>query len=174
MAQNKKGTFYVVRIERKNNSYYGNPKYQLTLRDVDTMHEFVATTASNAMCAYKIGYSTEHTYITATYHYTQTGNAIITSIDLLTKEQSDDIEQRLLNKSEYIGHYKIVQNFADLPKVGQKHPMTNEYVFSVELQSCDNNFAYYRVWYATEDDFGQMREAKFSNCRYFSYAVRKR
>lgn len=81
MTQNKKGTFYVVRIERKNNSYYGNPKYQLTLRDIDTMQEFAATTASNAMCAYKIGYYTENTYIMATYHYTKTGNAIITGIE---------------------------------------------------------------------------------------------
>lgn len=82
MTQNKKGTFYVVKIECKNNTYYGNPKYQLTLRDVDTLQEFTATTASNAKCAYKIGYFTENTYITATYHYTQKGNAIITSIDL--------------------------------------------------------------------------------------------
>lgn len=174
MTQNKKSTFYVVRIERKNNSYYGNPKYQLTLRDVDTMREFKATTASNALCAYKIGYYTENTYIMATYHYTKTGNAIITGIDLLTKEQSNDIDEKMASKSEFIGNCKIVQNFADLPKVGQKHSMTNEYVFSVELQSCDNNFAYYQVWCATEDDFDQMREAKFSNCRYFGYAVRKR
>lgn len=174
MTQNKTSIFYVEKIDRKINSYYGNPKYQLTLRHVDTQSIIVATTATNANCAYKIGYSTENTYIMATYHYTQKGNAIITGIDLLSKEQSELIDEQQRKHGDYIGNYKIVDNLGDLPKIGEPHEWSNgSRVISVELQKGDANFLYYQVRYTHEDNILRIR-GEIDSYFTFSYAVRQR
>lgn len=76
MANNKK-TFVgkLVRYERRNNSYYGNPKYYGVFEDAEgnILH---ATTATNASCAYGfLNYPEQER--TLTYHTTRTGNNII-------------------------------------------------------------------------------------------------
>ena len=73
----KKKTFNgkLVRYERKNNSYYGNPKYYGVFEDING-NILCATTANNASCAYGFLNYPEDVR-TVTYHTTITGNNII-------------------------------------------------------------------------------------------------
>lgn len=66
----------VYNIERLNNSIYGNPRYLLILEDSDG-ERIEAKTASNAACAYSIGYSSIDKEYLFTYHETKNGNIII-------------------------------------------------------------------------------------------------
>ena len=73
----KKKTFTgkLVRYERKNNSYYGNPKYFGVFEDAEG-NILCATTATDASCAYGfLNYPEQER--TLTYHTTRTGNNII-------------------------------------------------------------------------------------------------
>ena len=77
----KKKTFTgkLISYERKNNSYYGNPKYYGVFEGTNG-NILCATTATNASCAYSF-----LNYIqgvrTVTYHTTRTGNNIIDYIE---------------------------------------------------------------------------------------------
>ena len=76
MANNKKTfTGKLVRYERRNNSYYGNPKYFGVFEDAEG-NILCATTATDASCAYGFLNYPEDVR-TVTYHTTRTGNNII-------------------------------------------------------------------------------------------------
>lgn len=69
----------IINLERLNNSVYGNPRYQVTIKDESGFY-FYAKTASNASC----GYSIDNYYgkkMLFHYHITKTGNNIIDVID---------------------------------------------------------------------------------------------
>ena len=73
----KKKTFTgkLVRYERRNNSYYGNPKYYGVFEN-ENGEILEATTATDASCAYGFLNYPEDVR-TVTYHTTRTGNNII-------------------------------------------------------------------------------------------------
>ena len=70
----------LMEYERKNNSYYGNPKYSGTFENEDG-ETLRATTASNASCAYMFLNYPEKTR-TILYHVTKAGNNIIEYIEI--------------------------------------------------------------------------------------------
>lgn len=75
----KKTVAKVAYVNRLNNSYYGNPRYALTLI---TPNGFMyAKTASNAACGYQVSYSMVNSEIECTYHFTNSGNCIIDYIN---------------------------------------------------------------------------------------------
>ena len=77
----KKKTFTgkLIRYERKNNSYYGNPKYYGVFEN-ENGEILEATTATDANCAYGfLNYPEQNR--TLTYHTTRTGNNIIDYIE---------------------------------------------------------------------------------------------
>lgn len=78
----KKFTFTgkLIRYERKNNSYYGNPKY-FGVFENENGEILQATTASNASCAY--GFLNQREEVReVTYHTTRIGNNIIDYIKI--------------------------------------------------------------------------------------------
>ena len=78
----KKNTFIgnLIRYERKNNSYYGNPKYSGVFEN-EHGEILQATTASNASCAYGFLNQRDNER-EITYHTTKTGSNIINYIKI--------------------------------------------------------------------------------------------
>jgi hypothetical protein len=69
----------MIRYEKRNNSYYGNPKYMLVFEN-EKGDYLIGNTASNASCAYScLNNQTAKKVIT--YHETKTGNVIIDYIE---------------------------------------------------------------------------------------------
>lgn len=68
-----------VRLERLNNSVYGNPRYEVVIRD-ESGNYFYAKTANKASCGYMID---EYLGKKKLFHYhvTKVGNNIIDDID---------------------------------------------------------------------------------------------
>ena len=73
----KKSTFTgkLVRYERRNNSYYGNPKYMGVFEEENGDY-LIGTTASNASCAYSF-LNNPDCMKNIEYHETKTGNIVI-------------------------------------------------------------------------------------------------
>ncbi len=73
----KKLTFTgtMIRYERRNNSYYGNPKYMLVFENENGDY-LIGTTASNASCAYSC-LNNPQSIKNVEYHITKIGNTII-------------------------------------------------------------------------------------------------
>lgn len=69
----------VIKLERLNNSVWGNPRYFVTIKD-EAGNFFYAKTASDVSCGYSIGnyYGKK---IVFRYHITKAGNNIIDDID---------------------------------------------------------------------------------------------
>lgn len=69
----------VIKLERLNNSVWGNPRYLVTIKD-EVDGYFYAKTASDHSCAYSIGnnYGKKKLFH---YHVTKCGNNIIDDID---------------------------------------------------------------------------------------------
>jgi len=65
----------LVRYERKNNSYYGNPRYYGFFEN-EKGEYLSGTTASNASCAYTFLNNTQTEKI-ITFHETKAGNIVI-------------------------------------------------------------------------------------------------
>ena len=78
----KKFTFTgkLIRYERRNNSYYGNPKY-FGIFENENGEILQAATASNASCAYEF-LNQKNNEREITYHTTKTGNKIIDYIEI--------------------------------------------------------------------------------------------
>lgn len=77
----KKKTFIgkLVSYERRNNSYYGNPKY-FGVFENENGEILEATTATDSSCAYGfLNYPEQKRMIT--YHTTRTGNNIIDYVE---------------------------------------------------------------------------------------------
>lgn len=72
----------LVDSERRNSSYYGNPKYWGYFENDETGETLSGTTASNAACAYGFLNSIEKKR-EITYHITRPGNTIIDYIKIL-------------------------------------------------------------------------------------------
>ena len=70
----------MIHNERRNNSYYGNPKYFGVFQN-ESGETFAGTTATNASCAYGFMNYPNQTR-TITYHTTKNGNNIIDSIKI--------------------------------------------------------------------------------------------
>ena len=70
----------MVHNERRNNSYYGNPKYYGVFQN-ESGETFAGTTATNASCAYCFT-NYPNQVRTITYHTTKSGNNIIDSIEI--------------------------------------------------------------------------------------------
>lgn len=65
----------LIHHERRNNSYYGNPKYYGVFQN-EKGETLAGTTATNASCAYGfLNYPDKEK--TIEYHITKTGNVII-------------------------------------------------------------------------------------------------
>lgn len=69
----------VIKLERLNNSVWGNPRYFVTLKD-EAGNFFYAKTASDVSCGYSIDnyYGKKKLFH---YHITKAGNNIIDDID---------------------------------------------------------------------------------------------
>ena len=67
-----KGT--LVRYERLNNSYYGNPRY-MGVYENENGNYLIGTTASNASCAYSF-LNNQDGMKNIEYHETKTGNIV--------------------------------------------------------------------------------------------------
>lgn len=69
----------IVKLERLNNSVWGNPRYKVTIKD-EAGGYFHAKTASDASCGYSIDncYGKKRVFH---YHITKAGNNIIDDID---------------------------------------------------------------------------------------------
>lgn len=74
-------TFRINRVTRLNNSYYGNPRYELSLEDENDA--YVAKTCTDGAVGYTISYTWEGREATLKYHYTRTGNIIVTGAELI-------------------------------------------------------------------------------------------
>lgn len=74
----------LVNYERKNNSYYGNPKYYGYFENDTTGEALAGTTGTDSACAYgflnNIDCNRE-----VTYHVTRTGNVIIDYVKVIKK-----------------------------------------------------------------------------------------
>lgn len=67
----------IEQVIRLNNSYYGNPRFEIIATQKEIGNILVARTASNAMIGYEISpYSEGHTYIIK-YHITKNNNIIL-------------------------------------------------------------------------------------------------
>lgn len=69
----------IFRLERLNNSVWGNPRYNVTIKDECGFY-FYAKTASDASCAYSIDNNRGKKKLFY-YHVTKAGNNIIDDID---------------------------------------------------------------------------------------------
>lgn len=69
----------IIKLERLNNSVWGNPRYSVTIKD-EAGFSFYAKTASDASCGYSIDnyYGKKKLFH---YHITKAGNNIIDDID---------------------------------------------------------------------------------------------
>lgn len=72
----------IVRLERLNNSIYGNPRYEVVIRDESGDYYFYAKSASNAYWVYAIDKYLGKKNLFH-YHITKAGNNIIDDIDLI-------------------------------------------------------------------------------------------
>lgn len=71
----------IAKLERLNNSVWGNPRYKVTIKDECGLY-FYAKTASDASCAYSIDNDQGKKKLFY-YHVTKAGNNIIDVIDLI-------------------------------------------------------------------------------------------
>lgn len=69
----------ILKVERANNSYYGNPSFHLVVLTEDG--ECISgKTASNAVIGYEISYNWENQEKSLVYHFTEKGNCIFDRI----------------------------------------------------------------------------------------------
>ena len=74
-----KKTFDILMVERLNNSYYGNPRFALVVRDMDSSY-MRGKTASNAMIGYEFTMNMVGKTLTMEYHRTKAGSIIFDRI----------------------------------------------------------------------------------------------
>lgn len=79
--QEFKANLKILKAKRRNNSYCGNPSYQLTVQTEDG-EILVGKTATNAILGYEVSWTWEGDWKVLAYHFTKNGNCIF---DRLTK-----------------------------------------------------------------------------------------
>lgn len=77
----QKTVFAIEQVETLFNSYVGNPRYKLYLRNVLDGSIRVAKTKTNGAVGYRLGTWSEGKTLTLTYHYTKNGNMIVDDCD---------------------------------------------------------------------------------------------
>ena len=70
-----KKVFRILKIEKLNNSIYGNPCRRLIVEDEEG-EILTGKTASNSVLGYKVADTWENEKKVLTYHYTKVGNLI--------------------------------------------------------------------------------------------------
>lgn len=73
--------FKITRITRLNNSYYGNPRYELRLEDEND--SYIAKTGSDYQVGYTIYWTWEGRTAMIEYHFTKNGNMIVNDAKLI-------------------------------------------------------------------------------------------
>ena len=77
-----KANLKILKIERRNNSYYGNPSYQLIAQTEDG-EILVGKTATNAILGYEVSWTWEDEGKILAYHFTKNGNCIFDRLTTL-------------------------------------------------------------------------------------------
>ena len=70
-----KANLKILKVERRNNSYYGNPSYQLITQTEDG-ETLIGKTATNATLGYEVSWTWEGEWKVLAYHFTKNGNCI--------------------------------------------------------------------------------------------------
>lgn len=77
-----KANLKILKVERLNNSHYGNPCYRLI---VATQNDdvFVGKTATNAALGYEVSWTWEGCWKVLAYHFTKSGNCVFDRLTTL-------------------------------------------------------------------------------------------
>ena len=70
-----KANLKILKVERRNNSYYGNPSYQL-ITQTEYGEILIGKTATNAALGYEVSWTWEGDWKVLAYHFTKSGNCI--------------------------------------------------------------------------------------------------
>ena len=70
-----KANLKILKVERRNNSYYGNPSYQL-IAQTEYGEILIGKTATNAALGYEVSWTWEGDWKVLAYHFTKNGNCI--------------------------------------------------------------------------------------------------
>ncbi len=77
-----KANFKILKVKRRNNSYCGNPSYQLMVQTEDG-DVLVGKTATNAILGYEVSWTWEGDWKVLAYHFTKSGNCIFDRLTTL-------------------------------------------------------------------------------------------
>ena len=90
-----KAKLKILKVEKLNNSYYGNPSYRLVVAN-EYGDVLVGKTATNAVLGYEVSWTWEGEWKVLAYHFTKNGNCVF---DRLTKldETKITIESEITN-----------------------------------------------------------------------------
>lgn len=72
----ERNAFIIKELQRKNNTVYGCPMWELTIEDMDG-NTYTAKTAYNASFNFFLGYGAKGKTFLLEYHYTKNGSMII-------------------------------------------------------------------------------------------------
>lgn len=84
-----KKTLRILKVERLNNSIYGNPCYHLIVEDEEG-EILTGKTATNAVLGYEVSYTWEGEKKVLAYHYTKNGNIIFDRLTTNEEAQNAD------------------------------------------------------------------------------------
>lgn len=80
-----KANLKILKVEKLNNSIYGNPSYRLVVANkYDDV--FVGKTATNAVLGYEVSYTWEGEWKVLAYHFTKSGNCIFDRLTTLEEK----------------------------------------------------------------------------------------
>ena len=77
-----KANLKILKVERRNNSYYGNPSYQL-ITQTEYGEILIGKTATNATLGYQVSYTWEGDWKVLAYHFTKNGNCVFDRLTTL-------------------------------------------------------------------------------------------
>lgn len=77
-----KSNLKIIKVEKRNNSYYGNPSYQLTVQ-TENGEILIGKTATNAVLGYEVSWAWEGDWKVLAYHFTKSGNCIFDRLTTL-------------------------------------------------------------------------------------------
>lgn len=117
-----KANLKILKVEKRNNSYYGNPSYQLTVQTEDG-EILVGKTATNAILGYEVSWTWEGDWKVLAYHFTKSGNCIFDRLTKLDEPETtiEQIEKELTDDLEYTKeqHQEIINYLNGLQKQGK-------------------------------------------------------
>lgn len=77
-----KANLKILKVEKLNNSIYGNPSYRLVVANKYN-DVFVGKTATNATLGYEVSLTWEGDWKVLAYHFTKNGNCIFDRLTIL-------------------------------------------------------------------------------------------